>query len=98
MGKVTRNLLSPAWRPSEAQRRLLIMDGRGSHISARFISFCIDSAVDLLLLPPHCPHVLQPVDVGVFSPLKRALAAETDAVSRLDSGLRSRASASNDKD
>jgi hypothetical protein len=30
--------------------------------------------------------MLQPLDVSVFSPLKRALAAETDAVSRLDSG------------
>ena len=76
----------PQTRPSGSQRRLLIMDGHGSHITARFISFCMDNAIDLLILPPHCSHVLQPLDVGVFSPLKRALAVETDAVSRLDSG------------
>jgi hypothetical protein len=76
----------PQTRPSESQRRLLIMDGHGSHITARFISFCMDNAIDLLILPPHCSRVLQPLDVGVFSPLKRALAVETDAVSRLDSG------------
>lgn len=46
----------------------------------------MDNGIDLLILPPHCSHVLQPLDVGVFSPLKRALATETDAVSRLDLG------------
>lgn len=30
--------------------------------------------------------ILQPLDVGVFAPLKRALAAETDAALRLDAG------------
>jgi hypothetical protein len=30
--------------------------------------------------------VLQPLDVGVFAPLKRALASETDAALRLDAG------------
>lgn len=55
-------------------------------MTARFISFCIDNAVDLLILLLHCSYVLQPLDVGVFFSAKRALAAETDAVSRLDSG------------
>ena len=34
--------------------------------------------------------MLQPLDVSVFSPLKRALAAETDAASRLDTSRVSR--------
>ena len=67
------------------------MDGHGSHTTAKFIAFCMEKAIDLLILPPHCSHVLQPLDVGVFSPLKRALAAETDAVSRLDAGRIKRA-------
>lgn len=50
----------------------------------------MERAIDLLILPPHCSHVLQPLDVSVFSPLKRALAAETDAVARLDAGRVSR--------
>jgi hypothetical protein len=62
------------------------MDSYGSHITASFISFCMDNAVDFLILPPHCSHALQPLDVGVFSSLKRALAAEIDAVSWLDVG------------
>lgn len=73
-------------RLRQGRRRLLIMNGHGSHITVGFISFCMDNAIDLLILPPHWSHVLQPLDVGVFSPLKRALAAGTDAVSRLDSG------------
>ena len=34
--------------------------------------------IDLLILPPHCSHILQPLDVAVFGPLKTALASETD--------------------
>jgi len=48
-------------------------------------------AIDLLILPPHTSYVLQPLDVSVFSPLKRALAVETDAASRPDPGRISRA-------
>lgn len=46
----------------------------------------MEKAIDLLILPPHTSHVLQPLDVSVFAPLKRALAAETDKASRLDPG------------
>ena len=45
----------------------------------------MEHTIDLLVLPPHTSHKLQPLDVSVFSPLKRALTAETDAASRLDS-------------
>jgi hypothetical protein len=62
------------------------MDGHGSHITANVIAHRMEHAIDLLILPPHTSHVLQPLDVSVFSPLKRALAAETDAASRLDAG------------
>jgi hypothetical protein len=74
-------------RPEDPEaRRLLIMDGHGSHITANVIAHCMEHVIDLLILPPHCSHVLQPLDVSVFSPLKRALAAETDSVARLDAG------------
>ena len=46
----------------------------------------MQNAIDLLILPPHTLHMLQPLDVSIFAPLKRALAAETDAAARLDSG------------
>ncbi len=53
----------------------------GSHITASVISFCIETAIDLLILPPHTSHMLQPLDMSVFALLKQALAAETDAAS-----------------
>jgi hypothetical protein len=80
-------VFEPSTRPADpTQHRLLIMDGHGSHITANVIAFCMEHAIDLLILPPHTSHVLQPLDVSVFAPLKRALAIETDAVSRLDPG------------
>ncbi|KAM0703124.1 hypothetical protein Q7P35_009062 [Cladosporium inversicolor] len=49
-----------------------------------FIAFCLDRNIDLVVLPPHTSHVLQPLDVGVFSPLKRALSTEIEKLFRLD--------------
>ena len=60
--------------------------GSSSHITANVIAFCMRNAIDLLILPPHTSHILQPLDVGVFAPLKRALACETDAALRPDTG------------
>ena len=78
------------WPKDLCQRRLLIMDGHSSHMTANFIAHCMKHAIDLLILLPHTSHLLQPLDVSVFAPLKCALAEETDAVSRHDSGCISR--------
>jgi hypothetical protein len=80
-------VFKPSTRPEDpATRRLLIMDGHSSHM----IAFCMQKAIDLMILPPLCSHILQPLDVGVFAPLKRALASETDAALRLGTGRMSR--------
>lgn len=60
------------------------MDSYSSHVTANVIAFCMENAIDLLILPPHTSHILQPLDVGVFAPLKRALASNTDAALRLN--------------
>jgi len=63
----------PATREkANSQFRLLICDGHDSHISADFIRHCIANRIVLLLLPPHCSHLMQPLDVGVFRSLKQA--------------------------
>jgi DDE superfamily endonuclease/Tc5 transposase DNA-binding domain/helix-turn-helix, Psq domain len=62
--------------------RLLIADGHDSHITGNFIAHCMQHNIDLLILPPHCSHILQPLDVGVFGPLKTALSVETDQLTR----------------
>ncbi|KAK8012204.1 hypothetical protein PG989_000464, partial [Apiospora arundinis] len=56
--------------PSEY--RLLIIDGHGSHTTTDFIYLCFRHRIRLLFLPPHTSHVLQPLDLAVFSPLKTA--------------------------
>jgi hypothetical protein len=84
-------VFEPSTRPEDPSvRRLLIMDGHISHITANLIAFCMQNMIDLLILPPHTSHILQPLDISVFAPLKRALAYETDQTSRLDSSRISR--------
>ena len=57
------------------------MDGHGSHITGNIIAYCIDNSIDLLILPPHCSHILQPLDIGVFGPLKQFHSQEMDRYS-----------------
>jgi DDE superfamily endonuclease/Tc5 transposase DNA-binding domain len=56
--------------------RLLICDGHDSHITAKFIEYCMDHKIILMVLPPHTSHLLQPLDVGVFGPVKTALSSQ----------------------
>jgi len=51
---------------------LLILDGHESHASAQFKQFCKDNKIITLCMPAHSSHILQPLDVGCFSPLKTA--------------------------
>ncbi|KAI9045478.1 uncharacterized protein KD926_007893 [Aspergillus affinis] len=53
-------------------KRLLILDGHSSHLTAEFDDFCKQNAIICLCMPAHASHLLQPLDVGVFGPLKRA--------------------------
>ncbi|ODM19019.1 hypothetical protein SI65_05636 [Aspergillus cristatus] len=57
---------------SVGAKRLLILDGHSSHLTAEFDSFCKQHVIICLCMPPHTSHLLQPLDVGVFGPLKRA--------------------------
>ena len=61
---------------ANGQKRLLICDGHDSHISAQFIRYALDNDIVVLLLPLHSSHILQPLDVGVFGPLKTAMGAQ----------------------
>jgi hypothetical protein len=56
--------------------RLLILDGHESHNSIRFQDICKDNNIITLCMPAHASHILQPLDVGCFSPLKRAYKKE----------------------
>ncbi len=55
----------------QSQYRLLIVDGYTSYISTEFIKFTQTHKIIRLCLPPHLTHLLQPLDVSVFGPLKQ---------------------------
>ncbi len=60
--------------------RLLIMDGHESHHSTEFELFCKDHNIITLCMPPHSSHILQPLDIGCFGPLKKAYGREIEGL------------------
>jgi hypothetical protein len=71
-----KRVFEPATRAkANGQQRLLICDGHDSHISGSFIAHCLQNRITLLILPPHTSHLLQPLDVAIFGPLKKRLTA-----------------------
>ena len=54
------------------RRRLLILDGHSSHINMAFLALADSLWILILILLPHTTHRLQPLDVGLFSPLAKA--------------------------
>ena len=63
-------------------RHLLIINSYSSHVTARFIAYCITSKIDLFLLPPHLLHKTQPLDLSIFRPLKTVTNLEVDRIFR----------------
>ena len=68
---------------AQSETHLLICDGHDSHISAKFVAHCIENNICLFLLLPHSSHLLQPLNVSVFSPLKTAVSADLDRLIRV---------------
>ncbi|RYN17045.1 hypothetical protein AA0119_g11468 [Alternaria tenuissima] len=62
--------------------RLLILDGHSSHATPEFDQYCTENKIITLCMPPHTSHLLQPLDVGCFSPLKRAYGHEIQELAR----------------
>ena len=52
--------------------RLLVLDGHESHHSVDFELYCKENKIITLCMPAHSSHILQPLDVGCFGPLKKA--------------------------
>lgn len=62
--------------------RLLILDGHSSHATPEFDKYCAENKIITLCMPPHTSHLLQPLDVGCFSPLKRAYGRQVNELAR----------------
>jgi len=54
----------------EGEKRLLFLDGHESHLTDEFIFLCFKHNIHPCYLPPHTSHVLQPLDLTIFSLLK----------------------------
>ena len=75
--KVTKPQVTPT-----SPYRLLIIDGHDSHVTLEFIEYCDAANIKPYCLPPHSTHLLQPLDVGLFSPLQKAYGKAVDRISR----------------
>ncbi|KAL8299266.1 hypothetical protein RB593_009249 [Gaeumannomyces tritici] len=53
-------------------RRLLVLDGHGSHATEDFMYLYASNNVQLVYLPARSSHVLQPLDLAVFNTVKEA--------------------------
>ena len=73
----------PQTAPRDHSARLLILDGHGSHETTDFLWKCLEHNIYLLFLPAHTSHILQPLDLTVFSALKRAYRKELQKLNSL---------------
>jgi hypothetical protein len=64
---------------SPTNRHLLILDGHNSHVTLDVVYKAKANGLDLLTLPSHTSHRLQPLDCSVFRPFKCAFCAYKDA-------------------
>ena len=63
---------------STENRHVVLLDGHHSHKSLQAIEYCRDHGIELITLPPHSTHKLQPLDRCYFKSLKKAFSMEAD--------------------
>ena len=63
---------------SKERRLLLILDGHKSHINLEVLIKAKDHGIDMIPLPSHTSHELQPLDKAYFRPFKIAFRAYRD--------------------
>ena len=66
-------------RPSKEHSVLLLLDNPNSHLDVGVIDFCKQQGIVLFSFPPHCSHRLQPLDRGVYGPLKKFVNSACDS-------------------
>jgi len=67
---------------SPQQYHFLILDGCEIHIHIAFIEYCISHCIIAYCLPSYTTHLLQLLDIGLFSLLQKAYGKEVDRVTR----------------
>ena len=62
-------------------RHLLVLDRHNSHVTLEVVRTAMESGLDIISLPSHTSHALQPLDVACFAPFQDCI-QETEG--RLD--------------
>ena len=58
---------------------IIFLDGYTSHINLAVADFCRENNIILYCFPAHASHIMQPLDVSVFGPLKKKWNLSIDA-------------------
>jgi hypothetical protein len=77
------HFLKYAMGRNQEDTTLVLYDGHKSHISIELIEWAKENRIILFVLPPHCSHILQPMDVGCFGPFQKKYNQECLTYSRL---------------
>jgi hypothetical protein len=62
---------------------LLVLDRHESYVSVDFQRYCKENKIVILCIPVYSSHLLQPLDVGCFGPLKRVYNKEIEDLMRV---------------
>ena len=57
---------------------IVFLDGHSSHLTYHLSQFCSQVGIEIVALFPNATHLIQPLDVAVFGPLKKKWAMEVD--------------------
>ena len=60
----------------------LFIDGHGSHLSIEALEYCKTNKIELVCIPPHTSHRLQPLDTHFNGPLKKCWSDEVSELLR----------------
>ena len=66
-----KKIIVPFFRGKEG-KKCMIGDNLSSHLSLEVLDICEKEGIICCFLPPNATHLLQPLDVCVFNPLKKA--------------------------
>ncbi|XP_039291044.1 uncharacterized protein LOC120352826 [Nilaparvata lugens] len=67
------NVFEPYLTRNNIQRPVvLFLDGHSSHMTQHLSNFCSEKGIEVVALLANATHILQPLDVRVFRPLKSA--------------------------
>ena len=65
------SIFFPAVRDKTQFPIIIFLDGHISHINLAVSDFCRDNNIIIYCFPAHASHVMQPLDIAVFGPLKK---------------------------